>query len=65
MGSIHICMFFYSYSSFSQACTAMSPDDQLCILKDIWNKEKSNAIISKEDKEIIKYYFHQVSSKNH
>ncbi|XP_025198734.1 LOW QUALITY PROTEIN: dynein heavy chain 3, axonemal-like [Melanaphis sacchari] len=43
-----------------QACIAMSPDEQLNILKDLWRKQKSVEIaICKEDKEKIKYYLNE------
>lgn len=49
-----------SYSSFLQACTAYSPDEQLNILKDKWSGVKNNEVISKEDNEIIQYYLNEV-----
>jgi len=51
----------FSYSTFLQACTALSPDDQLRILQNKWNKNKMNAVMSKEDSETIKYYLNEVS----
>ncbi|VVC42221.1 Dynein heavy chain, coiled coil stalk,P-loop containing nucleoside triphosphate hydrolase,Dynein heavy [Cinara cedri] len=45
-----------SYSSFLQACTALNPDDQLTILKNIRSQEKKNEVMSKKDDEIINYY---------
>jgi len=40
----------------------MSPDEQLDILKDIWQKQKNAEIImSKKDKETINYYLNEVS----
>ncbi|XP_060849585.1 uncharacterized protein LOC132928738 [Rhopalosiphum padi] len=43
-----------------QACIAMSPDQQLNILKDMWRKKKSAEVaICKEDNETIKYYLNK------
>jgi len=53
-------MFLFSYTSFLQVCTALSPEEQLNILKNKWNKEKKNKIISKEDNERINYYLNEV-----
>lgn len=53
-------MFLISYTSFLQVCTALSPDEQLNILINKWNKEKSNKDISEEDNERIKYYLNKV-----
>lgn len=40
----------------------MSPDEQLNILKDIWQKQKKvKNVMSKEDNETIKYYLNEVS----
>lgn len=50
-----------SYSSFSQACTALSPDDQLTILRDKWIKENNDRVMSEKDNEIIQYYLNEVS----
>jgi hypothetical protein len=53
---------FVSYIGSSlQACIAMSPDQQLNILKDMWRKQKSVEVaICKEDNETIKYYLNKV-----
>jgi len=54
-------MFEYiSYRSFLQACTALSPDDQLHILKHMREKENTNSIMNKKDYEILKYYLTEV-----
>lgn len=45
-----------------QACIAMSPDEQLNKLKNMWRKQKCVEIATcKEDNEIIKYYLNEVS----
>jgi len=44
------------------ACIAMSPDEQLNILKDMWQEQKNSEIVmSKEDIETINYYLNEVS----
>lgn len=54
-------MFHFSYSSFLQTCTALSPDEQLSILKDTQNKKNNNnETMSNEDWEIIQYYLNEV-----
>lgn len=50
----------FSYSSFLQACTTLTPDDQLHILKNAWAKEKTNTVINEKDERIIKYYLTEV-----
>jgi len=60
---LHLILFSLdSYIGSSlQACTAMSPDQQLNILKDMWRKEKNvEIVISKEDNETIAYYLNEV-----
>lgn len=65
---MHVYILFYFYcfinsliGSSLQACTAMSPDEQLNILKDMWQKEKNvEIVISKEDNETIAYYLNEV-----
>lgn len=51
---------YISYRSFLQACTALSPDNQLHILKQMWEKENTNSIMNKKDYGILKYYLTEV-----
>jgi len=58
-------LFYFFLDSFIgssiRACTAMGPDEQLNILKDMWRKEKNiKIVISKEDNETIVYYLNEV-----
>lgn len=54
-------MFYYiSYRSFLQACTALSPDEQLRILKHTQEKENTNSNLNEKDCEILKYYMTEV-----
>jgi len=56
-----LCSLVSYIGSSLQACTAMSPDKQLNILKDMWRKEKNvEIVISKEDNETIAYYLDEV-----
>jgi len=58
---IYVPLVSYIRSSL-QACVTMSPDKQLNILKETWQKRKNvEVVMSKEDKETIKYYLNEVS----
>jgi len=55
-------VFHLSDLSSLHACIAMSPDEQLNILKDLWQKQKNVEIVmSKEENETIKYYLNEMS----
>lgn len=51
---------FFSFSSFLQASTALNPDDQLTVLKNIRRQEKKSDNLSEKDYEIINYYLNEV-----
>jgi len=63
---VYAYIFYVKLNSFItsslHACKAMSPDEQLNVLKDMWKKQENIEIgMRKEDIETIKYYLNEVS----
>lgn len=63
---VHVYIFYVPLNSCTRlslhACNAMSPDEQLNVLKDMWKKQKTvEVVIRKEDDETINYYMNEVS----